>query len=88
MFYYIKRRTKQQLQLLISAHCRMCVRTRVFVFLCRHHPVHDVALVRLERVQRDVWTGHTNTSEDAEVGSRRVHRGAGADGEVHAARVP
>ena len=73
MFYYIKRTVKQQLQLLLSAHRRMCVCTRLFVFLCRYYPVHDVALVRLERVQRDMWAGHTNTSEDAEVRSGGVH---------------
>lgn len=51
----------------------------------RHHPLHAVALVRVDRVQCYVWAGLTDTAEDAEVGPCRVHGGAGADGEVHAA---
>lgn len=53
----------------------------------RYHPVHAVALVRLERVQRDVRPRRPNAAEDAEVRSCAVRRGAGADREVHAARV-
>lgn len=53
----------------------------------RYHPVHAVALVRLERVQRDVWPRCPNATEDAEVGSCWVRGGAGADREVHVAWV-
>lgn len=54
----------------------------------RHHPLHAVALVGVERVQRDVRAWRPEPSTDAEVRSCRLHGGAGANGEVHAARVP
>lgn len=49
--------------------------------------MHAVPLVGLERVQRDLWARRADASEDAEVRPGAVRRGAGADGEVHVARV-
>lgn len=57
---------------------------------CRYDPLHADSLVRVERLQRDLWEGLEDAAAHAEVprGAGRLYRGAGAGGEVHAARVP
>lgn len=57
--------------------------------VCRYDPLHADPLVRVERLQRDLWEGSEDAAAHAEVarGAGRLYRGAGAGGEVHAARV-
>lgn len=56
----------------------------------RHHPMLAVPVVRVERLQRDLWEGHADPPADAQVSGRArgLQRGAGAGGKVHAARMP
>lgn len=59
-------------------------------FVRRYDPLLADVVVRLERLQRDLRQRSEDAAAYAQVpgGAGRLHGGAGAGGEVHAARVP
>lgn len=57
--------------------------------VCRYNPLHADSLVRVERLQRDLWERFEDATAHAKVprGAGRLYRRVRAGGEVHAARV-